>query len=74
MQSDQLEKHTFWRAEAAVLFVKGRYPEAIAKSEAALAEVPKSDDRGGSVAEAERLQILLAECQKRLIPIKTFPN
>ena len=39
-----------------------------ARAESALAEVPKSVDRGGSLAEAEWLQTLLTECQKHLIP------
>jgi hypothetical protein len=64
------EKHTRWRAEAAVLFVEGRYAEASTKAESALAEVPHSTDRGGSLAEAEWLQMLLAECNKHLTSSK----
>jgi hypothetical protein len=63
-----VERHTRLRAEAAVLFVEGYFEEAGARAESALAEVPKSVDRGGSLAEAEWLQTLLTECQKHLIP------
>ena len=66
IQGAEVEKHTRWRAEAAVLFVEGRYAAARAKAQDALAEVPNSADRGGSRAEAVWLQILLGECDKRL--------
>jgi hypothetical protein len=62
------EKHTCWRAEAAVLLVEGCHAEAVAKAEAALGEAPNSTDKGGSLAEAEWLRILLAECLKRIPP------
>jgi peptidase M50-like protein len=71
VQRDDIEKNTHWRAEAAVLFVEGRYLEASVKAEAALAEVQNSIDLGASIAEAEWLQKLLTECQKRVEPNMT---
>lgn len=68
VKGERIEKHTRWRAETAVLYIEGHYAEAIAKAEAALAEVPKSVDRGGSLAEADLLKMLSTECQKHLIP------
>jgi hypothetical protein len=66
VKGEGIEKHTHLRAEAAVLFVEGNYAEAATKAQAGLAVVPESLDRGGSLAEAEWLKTLLAECQKRL--------
>jgi hypothetical protein len=68
VQRQDNEKHTRWRAEAAVLFIEGRYAEASAKAKAAIAEVPNLIDRGGSIAESDWLQVLLEESEKLMIP------
>jgi hypothetical protein len=66
VKGNEVERHTRWRAEAAVLFVERNYSDAAAKTKDALAAVPQSRDRGGSLTETDWLQVLLAECEKRL--------
>jgi hypothetical protein len=51
-----VEDHTWLRAEAALLGAEGKYTEALALIAAALEAVPRSKDRGGSIAERDWLE------------------
>jgi hypothetical protein len=63
---NEVEAQTRLRAEAAVLLVEGKFAEAAAKAEAGLAAIPWSVDRGGSIAEMEWLDAILAESRRNL--------
>lgn len=59
-----LDTHTRQRAEAAVLLVEGKTVEAAEKARAALAELSRSADKGGAVAEREWLQAIVQAAQR----------
>ena len=60
-----VEEQARMRAEAAVLFAEGRYEEAIAKAQAGLHLLPLSLDPGGALAEADLLNAICLECERR---------
>jgi hypothetical protein len=60
-----IEDHTWLRAEAALLIAEGKHPEALALIESALEAVPRSKDRGGSIAERDWLERMRRHCLER---------
>jgi hypothetical protein len=60
------EEHTLLRAEAAVLLAEDRPAEAFAAAEKGLAAVPRSRDAGGSRAERDWLEAVLAAARRAL--------
>lgn len=73
VQKEGIDKHTRLRGEAAVLLVEGNYARAASKAQAGLDAVGESQDRGGSLAEADWLQMILEECHKQLRTNKSEP-
>jgi hypothetical protein len=59
-----IEEQTRCRAEAALLWARGRFAEAACRAEAGLRAIPQSHDLGGRIAEKEWLEELLQLCQK----------
>jgi hypothetical protein len=67
----QAERQTWLRAEAAVLLAERRFEEACAKAEAGLAAIPQSADPGGSLAEADWLDAVLAESRSKRFQMRS---
>ena len=66
------EEQTHCRAEAALLWARGRFAEAANRAEAGLKAIPNSRDLGGRLAEKEWLEELLQACQKSIGELNTI--
>lgn len=63
-QEERVEEQTHCRAEAALLWARGRYEEGARRAEAGLKAISLSRDIGGSQAEKEWLEELLSLCNQ----------
>jgi hypothetical protein len=63
-QEQRVEEQTHCRAEAALLWARGRFEEGARRAEAGLKAIPLSRDLGGRQAEKEWLDELLSLCNK----------
>lgn len=62
-QEKRVEEQTHCRAEAALLWARGRFAEAASRAEDGLKAIPFSADLGGRQAEKDWLEELLSLCQ-----------